>query len=267
MDEARLAPAVSGGNTVERGAASARVSFLLSRILRGAFMRATYIVVAATFAIACTSHKGATNGKGGTVVADGSACAKICEASAACGDTPEVCEPKCQDWLVARARPGIATETALCAVPRIDGVCANAETARVAATALVSCIDEAGRKALAKDKTSLFVAARAICEHSVRCNDAPEEKTVECVQQITNSKRIPRGLGIFGAMKPALVERFAQCMAMSACGPGGGASACFGEMLGEEDDGTPDEDDETPATPPNGKPPVEEQPETPGTKI
>jgi hypothetical protein len=230
------------------------------------------IVAAATLAIACTSHKGATNGKGGTAVADGSACAKICEASAACGDTPEVCEPKCQDWLVARARPGIATETALCAVPRIDGVCANHEYARAAATALVSCIDEAGRKALASDKTSLFVAARAICEHSVRCNDDPddphpEEMTVNCVDKITNAKRIPRGLGIFGAMKPALVQRFAQCMAMSACGPGGGASACFGEMLGEEDDGTPDDDDESPATPPTAKPPVEEQPETPGTKI
>ena len=227
--------------------------------------RLVAVVVSAGVVIGCASHKGASNAKGGTEVADGSACSKICQASAACGDTPEVCEPKCQDWLVARSRPGIATETALCAVPRIDGVCANHEYARAAATALVSCIDEAGRKTLATDKSSLFVAARAICERGARCNDASEEDAVKCVDKITSTNHIPRGLGIFGAMKPALVQRFAQCMSMSACGPEGGASACFGQMLGEEDDGTPDEDDETPSAP--EKPPVEEQPETPGTKI
>jgi len=226
-------------------------------------------VVIAAGVLGCASHKGATNAKGGSgEVADAGACTKICEASAACGDAADVCVPKCQDWLVTRSRPGIAGETARCAVPRIDGVCANHEYARAAATALVSCIDEAGRKALAVDKTSLFVAARAICERGARCNDASDEDAANCVEKITATNHVPRGLGIFGAMKPALVQRFAQCMSMSACGPEGGASACFGEMLGEDDSTEPgDEDEGTPATPPPKKPPVEEAPETPGTKI
>lgn len=220
----------------------------------------------------CASHKGqAVAAKHGTAeVADGSACAKICEASAACGDSPDQCEPKCQDWLVARSRPGIATETARCAVPRIDGVCANDQKARAAATALVTCIDEAGRKALNADKTALLVAARAICERGARCDDRSPEDAASCVEKLTHAPRIPRGLGIFGAMKPALVQRFAQCMSTSACGSeDGGSSSCFGEMLGEESDDGADDDDSTPATPVKPvKPPTSSEDEgPPGTKI
>ena len=224
--------------------------------------RSVVLVVLGAGAIAACAHKGATTPK--SEIADGDACARICAASAACGDSLDACQPKCQDWLVERSRPGIASETARCAVPRIGGVCASHEYARAAATALVSCIDEAGRKALATDKTSLFIAARAICDRGARCNDASSEEAALCVDKIT--AKIPRGLGIFGAMKPALVQRFAQCMSMSECGAEDGASSCFGEMLGDES-GEPGDEDETPATP-NEKPPVEEeQPDTPGTKI
>lgn len=227
--------------------------------------------IGAAAIVGCASHMGATKGaKSAGPQSDANACARICEASAACGDSPEVCVPKCQDWLVARSRPGIASETAICAIPRIDGVCANHEYARAAATALVSCIDEAGRKALAVDRSSLFLAARAICDRGARCNDASDEEAALCVEKITAAGKIPRGLGIFGAMKPALVQRFARCMSQSECGPSAGGSVCFGEMLGEDTGGDDEDDgdDAVPATPGKpSKPPVEEGPDTPGTKI
>lgn len=215
----------------------------------------------------CASHKagspGAKVAKGDAT--DASACQTICAASAACGDAPEVCEPKCRDWLVTRSRPGIASATARCAVPRIDGVCADSQYARAAATALVACIDEAGRVALKKDHSALLVAARAICERGARCNDASPAEADQCVEKIAAAPRVPKGLGIFGAMKPALVQRFAACMADSTCGPSGGASSCFGEMLGEDGEGDSDGgDDEAPAAPVK---PVKPSNDAPGTKI
>ena len=192
---------------------------------------------------------------------DANACEHICAASAACGDAPSTCEPKCRDWLVNRSRPGIATATAKCAVPRIDGVCAKHEYARAAASALVACIDEAGRAALKVDNRALVVAARAICDRGARCNDASEEDADRCVEKITFGNKVPKGLGIFGAIKPDLVERFASCMAESSCGSQSGASACFGEMLGEDDDEEQGDDDG------DGVAPQKATPETPGTKI
>jgi hypothetical protein len=193
---------------------------------------------------------------------DANACEHICAASAACGDAPSTCEPKCRDWLVTRSRPGIATATAKCAVPRIDGVCAKHEYARAAASALVACIDEAGRAALKVDNSALLVAARAICDRGARCNDASEEDADRCVEKITYGNKVPKGLGIFGAIKPDLVERFASCMAESPCGSQTGASACFGEMLGEDDDESVDDGGDE-AAPPPPKPTAE----PPGTKI
>ena len=170
-----------------------------------------------------------------SAAADGDACQQICEASAACGDSPNTCAPRCNEWLVQRSRPGIAGAAARCAVPRIDSVCGEHDASKGAATALVACIDEAGRQALTRDNHSLLVAARAICERGVRSSDDGhgDADTESCVERITVGN-IPRGLGIFGAVKPELVERFASCMDTSECSGGSaGASSCFGEMLGE----------------------------------
>lgn len=184
---------------------------------------------------------------------DTNACTHICAASAACGEAVESCEPKCRDWLVNRSRPGIATATAKCAVPRIDDACTARAYERAAATALVGCIDEAGTASLLVDREPLLVAARAICERGARCNDASPDDADRCISKIADAPRIPKGLGIFGAIKPELVERFADCMATSQCGDSGGAGACFGEMLGEDESG--------PGPQPKGTkppPPVEE---------
>lgn len=67
--------------------------------------------------------------------ADSSACAEICDASAACGDSPQTCEARCNEWLIRRSRPGIAKTAAACAVPRIDNACEK-DASRVAAKAL-----------------------------------------------------------------------------------------------------------------------------------
>lgn len=201
-----------------------------------------------------SSHKPPQSAKLQGEPVDGSACAHICAASAACGDSLDSCEPKCREWLVNRSRPGIATATAKCAVPRIGGVCSSDEGQRSAASALVSCIDEAGRAALKVDPTALLVAARAICERGARCHDQSPADAERCVQKITYGARVPRGLGIFGAIKPELVQRFAQCMSDSSCAAAGGASSCFGEMLGEDpddhDDQGDDEDDDDSMPPP-----------------
>jgi hypothetical protein len=161
---------------------------------------------------------------------------------------------------VKRSRPGIAGTTAKCAVPRIGDACEQEES-RAAAKALVSCVDDAGRAALVKDKSTLLVAARAICERGARCG-GPGVDTSRCIERITKANPPPRGLGIFGAMKPDLVEDFADCMQSSECGPAG--AACFGEMLGEESETSPD------VAPPEGQP-LPPQPSTPpvegGTKI
>lgn len=196
-------------------------------------------------------------------VADRDACAQICDASAACGDTSERCMSRCNEWLVRRSRPGIASATARCAVPRIDDAC-GADTARGAARALVSCVDEAGRTALVSDKKTLMVAARAICERGARCTGGSSSDATHCVQRIVGAPATPKGLGIFGAIKPALVSEFASCMQASGCGPAG--SMCFGAMLGETgaqpggdgieegddgvDEAAPPATPATPATPP-----------------
>jgi hypothetical protein len=190
--------------------------------------------------LGCSSSRptATPSAKARVVAADGDACQQICEASAACGDSPDTCAPKCNEWLIQRSRPGIAGAAARCAVPRIDSVCGEHDSAKGAATALVSCIDEAGRQALTHDNHSLLVAARAICDRGVRCSDGGgghgDADAQSCVERITVGN-IPRGLGIFGAVKPELVERFALCMDASECGGGqAGASSCFGEMLGEQ---------------------------------
>lgn len=184
--------------------------------------------------------------------ADSSACAEICDASAACGDSPQTCEARCNEWLIRRSRPGIAKTAAACAVPRIDNACEK-DASRAAAKALVSCVDDAGRDALRRDAKTLLVAARAICERGARCGGATSKEATSCVERITKANPPPRGLGIFGAIKPQLVDEFASCMHASACGPGG--AACFGEMLGEsgggaDDDAEPETAPSTPANPP-----------------
>lgn len=189
---------------------------------------------------------------------DASACSEICDASAACGDSPQSCVARCNEWLVRRSRPGIARTAAACAVPRIDSAC-ESDAARAAAKALVSCVDDAGRATLRKDKSTLLVAARAICERGARCGGGSSKETTQCVERITRANPPPRGLGIFGAIKPELVEDFASCMQSSECGPGG--AVCFGEMLGE----TGEEPEVAPAPAPKASPataPVEG-----GTKI
>jgi hypothetical protein len=192
---------------------------------------------------------------------DVSACSQICDASAACGDSPMTCQSRCNEWLVKRSRPGIAGTAAKCAVPRIGNACEQ-EASRAAAKALVACVDDAGRQALTKDKSTLLVAARAICERGARCGDGGTKETTKCVDRIAAQNPPPRGLGIFGAMKPELVEDFAACMEMSECGEGG--AVCFGEMLGESGD-------EAPAVPAPSAPPKEKETTPPpvegGTKI
>lgn len=199
--------------------------------------------------------------------ADGDACGRICEASAACGDSSDRCMARCNEWLIKRSRPGIATATARCAVPRIDDACESEET-RGAAHALVSCVDEAGRSALVSDKTTLVVAARAICERGARCSGGSVTEAAACVQRIVNAPAAPKGLGIFGAIKPALVSEFAACLQSSVCGAAG--TACFGAMLGETGLGgkgapplpqAPGGDPEPPS------PPAAPPPGTGGTKI
>lgn len=219
--------------------------------------RSTALLVA-ILALACSPK-----GKGGNVAAaggtgDATACSEICDASAACGDSPQTCVARCNEWLIRRSRPGIAKTTAACAVPRIDNACEK-DASRAAAKALVACVDDAGRDALRKDKSTLLVAARAICERGARCSGATANDATKCIDRIASSNPPPRGLGIFGAIKPELVEEFADCMQASECGPAG--AACFGEMLGE----TGGMDEEAPTEPPKATPkapPVEG-----GTKI
>jgi hypothetical protein len=170
--------------------------------------------------------------------AEGSqACERICEASAACGDQTEACEGRCKEWLVRRSRSGIARAAARCAVPRIELACGE-DHAKGAARALVACVDEAGRVALRDDKKTLFVAARAICERGARCNGGSASDATRCVDKMMRAEPTPRGLGIFGAMRPELVDGFASCMQSTSCGPSG--AACFGEILGES---VPDDDE------------------------
>lgn len=192
---------------------------------------------------------------------DRAACEDICDASAACGDSAASCLTRCNEWLIKRSRPGIASATARCAVPRIDVACEQS-TARGAARALVACVDEAGRQALSRDKETLLVAARAICDRGARCGGGSSTEASQCVSRLLSAKPAPRGLGIFGAIKPELVGDFASCMQTSSCGPAG--AECFGEMLGEtnapDDDDGPSTPEEKPSTP--SEPPVEG-----GTKI
>lgn len=195
-------------------------------------------------------------GASSSPVADAEACAQICDASAACGDTNDRCMSRCTEWLVKRSRPGIASATAKCAVPRIDDACGG-DAARGAARALVSCVDEAGRSALVSDKKTLLVAARAICERGARCTGGSSSDANHCIQRILGAPKTPKGLGIFGAIKPALVSEFATCLQTSGCGQAG--AVCFGAMLGEtgaqpgagDDEGDHDEEapPPTPATP------------------
>ena len=215
---------------------------------------ALVLSVVGLFVVAC-----APKGRGDPSVAthkqsgDSSACSEICDASAACGDSPQTCVARCNEWLIRRSRPGIAKSAAACAVPRIDNACEK-DASRAAAKALVACVDDAGRDALRKDKSTLLVAARAICERGARCGGGSANEASKCVDRIASANPPPRGLGIFGAIKPDLVKEFASCMESSACGPGG--AVCFGEMLGESGEshehGAPDG---TPVTPPS--PPVE----------
>lgn len=179
---------------------------------------------------------------------DAAACTEICDASAACGDSQNTCVARCNEWLIQRSRPGIAKSAAACAVPRIDNACEK-DASRAAAKALVACVDDAGRATLRKDASTLLVAARAICERGARCAGGSAKEANNCVERITSANPPPRGLGIFGAIKPKLVDEFASCMQTSECGPGG--AMCFGEMLGET--GGADEDEapkSTPVTPP-----------------
>lgn len=203
--------------------------------------------------------------KGTAAVADGDACARICDASAACGDQNERCLSRCTEWLVKRSRPGIASATAKCAVPRIDDAC-EADAARGAARALVSCVDEAGRDALSSDKKTLLVAVRAICERGARCGGGSAKDAERCTARIVGAPGTPKGLGIFGAIKPALVGEFASCLQTSSCGPSG--TVCFGAMLGEP--GLPQAPDEVEDADEALPPPPASQPGTPpseGTKI
>jgi hypothetical protein len=183
-----------------------------------------------------------------TAVDDASACAKICEASQACGDAPATCTHKCNAWLVERSRTGIARQTATCAVPRIESACAK-DAARGAARALVNCVDEAGRTALRKDKQSLVVAAHAICARGARCGGGNSSDASACVDRMINSSPTPRGLGIFGAVRPEVVKDFASCMEASPCE--GSPAACFAGMMGEE---VMDSEEQTPAQPPPERP-------------
>ena len=192
----------------------------------------SFALVLSIFALAACSPKGKTEAKVAATSgkSDVSACTEICDASAACGDSPMTCQSRCNEWLVRRSRPGIAGIAAKCAVPRIGNACEQ-DASRAAAKALVACVDDAGRSALTKDKSTLLVAARAICERGARCGGGGANETTKCVDRITATNPPPRGLGIFGAMKPELVEDFAECMQTSECGQGG--AVCFGEMLGE----------------------------------
>lgn len=178
---------------------------------------------------------------------DTSACSEICDASAACGDSPQTCVSRCNEWLIRRSRPGIARTAAACAVPRIDSACER-DASRAAAKALVACVDDAGRAALGSDKSTLLIAARAICERGARCGGASSKEASTCVERITRANPPPRGLGIFGAIKPELVDDFASCMKTSECGPGG--AVCFGEMLGETGGSDHEAGESAPAAPP-----------------
>lgn len=221
----------------------------------------SFAVVLAMFALAGCSPKGKHETKVGANrgQSDSSACTQICEASAACGDAPDTCRARCNEWLVKRSRPGIAGVTAKCAVPRIDSACEQ-DASRAAAKALVSCVDDAGRAALAKDKSTLLVAARAICERGARCGGGGAKESSHCVDKIAGQNPPPRGLGIFGAMRPEIVEDFANCMQSSECGEG--SAVCFGEMLGETGETAPPPGDTEGAPPKETTPPVEG-----GTKI
>ncbi len=194
-----------------------------------------------------------STGGGPAVAQDEAACDDICSASVACGDEPKECHTRCQEWLVKRSRPGIARATAKCAVPRIDLACEQ-DAEKGAARALVLCVDQAGREELRTDRKALMTAARAICERGARCNGGDAGDAKRCVEKIAASEPAPKGLGIFGAIRPEHVQQFASCMQTTECGPA--AAVCFGEMLGED----LEQPDSAPAA---DEPPVDEAP--PGT--
>ncbi len=218
----------------------------------------TALVLSIVALSACSPRARQADAVAATKSNDAGACTEICDASAACGDSPQSCIARCNEWLVRRSRPGIARTAAKCAVPRIDSAC-ETDASRAAAKALVSCVDDAGRDALRKDNSTLLVAARAICERGARCGGGTAKETIKCVERIAAANPPPRGLGIFGAIKPELVEDFASCMHTSECGPGG--AVCFGEMLGETGEAA-----EPPAAPPPKATPVH-PPVEGGTKI
>jgi hypothetical protein len=162
------------------------------------------------------------------VATDNEACDRICTSSVACGDSQQVCKPKCNDWLVSRSRKGVARAVARCAIPRIDSTCAEHGSGS-ASEELVACIGEVGRKALGEDRSPLLIAGRAICNRDSRCAGGTAEDARACYSKLTSGS-VHDGLLIFGAIKPALVERFAACMDESECQDDAG---CFGQMLGE----------------------------------
>lgn len=243
-----------------------------SRPVRNARARVALVTstaaIAAVFSFAtvgCSSKSNTAPAKSpvaqnGSPAVDVQACARICEASSACGDEKQACQSKCNDWLIERSRAGIAQQAATCAVPRIESACA-AEATRGAARALVMCVDEAGRNALRNDKSTLLVAAKAICERGARCGGGSAEEAQACVARLASASPTPRGLGIFGAVKPGFVGQFASCMQSSDCSES--AAGCFAAMMGEsvEDEGA--EPNQSPASPG----PQMSMPAPTGTKI
>jgi hypothetical protein len=223
------------------------------------------LLLALPMTMACSSKGGPASkspepGATTAVAKDDQACAKICQASEQCGDSPTTCNAKCEEWLVHRSRAGIATKAAACAVPKIQTACAEDAT-RGAARALVTCVDIAGRMELQRDKKSLFVAARAICERGARCGGGSKSDAAACTERLIATSPTPRGLGIFGAIRPEIVQDFASCMQSTACE--GSTASCFAEMMGEE--GSPEESAPEETAPPSKAPTTSDAP--PSTKI
>ncbi|MGZ3421817.1 MAG: hypothetical protein ACXVEF_17995 [Polyangiales bacterium] len=185
-----------------------------------------------------------------TATDDASACDRICEASEACGDATPECTQKCNAWLVKRSRSGIARQTAACAVPRIERACAN-DASIGAARALVNCVDDAGRNALRNDNQALVVAVHAICERGARCGGGGQGDATACVDRVVKASPTPRGLGIFGAIRPEIVKDFASCMQKTSCN--GSSAACFANMLGEDVVGPEGPSEEPASTAPDTK--------------
>jgi hypothetical protein len=162
------------------------------------------------------------------------ACRAICRATRECSSTPaRECREACDKVLSSRVRDGLATAIADCAAPRIRRACGDDGGGDDAmSAAIVRCIDEAGRDALANDDAPMRLVARALCGREARCSSASRREERTCVGAMVEKSTTTEGFGFFGALKPELVDEFATCISDAECEESSATEPCFHRLVG-----------------------------------